>query len=255
MRVCTLFSHLTSRSRRASVWMTASRKYVIIPIRLVFHLFAILVKVVEPEAIRIVRHLFSNCFWASLSTLRKACAVISLVASFCSFHTPSRCVNSSWKVRIFGRMRTSKPHMLNRTFGLSFEYTDAKELSQTRFVTLRGSLFCISQNTALPRFTSCFMRRMRQSRGQHILLLYPTTFSLLGSGFSVRNLWMRSRDSSLLNRNTMMKRSRYRQYRRIGCRNSVSTSWNVKNSLGSWGGPANSEARVRPSCSKSRTRQ
>ena len=35
----------------------------------------------------------------SASTLRKACAVISLVASFCSFQTPSRCVNSSWKVR------------------------------------------------------------------------------------------------------------------------------------------------------------
>eukprot|EP00449_Zooxanthella_nutricula_P023844 CAMPEP_0198533518 /NCGR_PEP_ID=MMETSP1462-20131121/33740_1 /TAXON_ID=1333877 /ORGANISM="Brandtodinium nutriculum, Strain RCC3387" /LENGTH=50 /DNA_ID=CAMNT_0044263433 /DNA_START=20 /DNA_END=168 /DNA_ORIENTATION=+ len=49
------------------------------PIKFVFHLLAILVKVVEPDAIKIVRHLFSNCFCASLSTLRKACAVISLV--------------------------------------------------------------------------------------------------------------------------------------------------------------------------------
>mmetsp|Transcript_20098 Transcript_20098/g.58314 ORF Transcript_20098/g.58314 Transcript_20098/m.58314 type:complete len:256 (-) Transcript_20098:3416-4183(-) len=255
MRVCTLFSHFTSKSSKASVWITASRKYVIMPIKFVFHLFAILVKVVEPEAIKMVRHLFSNCFWASLSTLRKACAVISLVASFCSFHTPSRCVNSSWNVRIFGKMRTSKPHILKSTFGLSLEYTDAKELSQTNVVTLLGKRFCISQKTARPKFTSCFMRRMRQSLGQHILLLYPTTFSLFGSGFSVRNLWIRSRDSSLPNRNTMMNRSRYRQYSRIGWRSSVSTSWNVKNSFGSCGGPANSEARVRPSSSKSSTKQ
>ena len=34
-----------------------------------------------------------------------------------------------------------------------------------------GSRFWISQKTARPRFTSCFIRRIRQSRGQHILLL------------------------------------------------------------------------------------
>ena len=44
--------------------------------------------------------------------------------------------------------------------------------AQTKLVTERGRRFCISQNTARPKFTSCFMRRIRQSRGQHILLLY-----------------------------------------------------------------------------------
>ncbi len=40
--------------------------------------------------------------------------------------------------------------------------------------------------------TSCFMSRMRASRGQHLRLLYPTMFSLLGSGCSVRYRWIRS---------------------------------------------------------------
>ena len=43
------------------------------------------------------------------------------------------------------------------------------QVSHTSVVTLRGRRFCISQKTARPRLTSCFMRRMRQSRGQHIL--------------------------------------------------------------------------------------
>ena len=34
---------------------------------------------------------------------------------------------------------------------------------------------------------------MRASRGQHFRLLYPTMFSLLGSGCSVRYRWIRSR--------------------------------------------------------------
>jgi len=38
------------------------------------------------------------------------------------------------------------------------------------------------------RFTSCFMSLILASRGQHFLLLYPTIFSLLGSGCSVRYL-------------------------------------------------------------------
>ena len=32
----------------------------------------------------------------------------------------------------------------------------------------------MSQKTARPRLTSCFMSRMRASRGQHFLLLYLT---------------------------------------------------------------------------------
>lgn len=34
--------------------------------------------------------------------------------------------------------------------------------------------FLMSQKVARPRLTSCFMRRMRWSRGQHFLLLYLT---------------------------------------------------------------------------------
>ena len=49
------------------------------------------------------------------------------------------------------------------------------------------------------RFTSCFIKRILASRGQHFLLLYPTMFSLLGSGCTVRYLWMRSRASSAVN--------------------------------------------------------
>lgn len=49
------------------------------------------------------------------------------------------------------------------------------------------------------RLTSCFMSRMRASRGQHFLLLYPTMFSLFGSGCSVRYRWISSRASSAVN--------------------------------------------------------
>ena len=53
-------------------------------------------------------------------------------------------------------------------------------------VTDLGSLFLMSQKTARPRFTSCFMSRILASLGQHFLLLYPTMFSLFGSGCSVK---------------------------------------------------------------------
>jgi len=87
----------------------------------VFHLFAIFVKVVEPDAIKIWRTRFSNWRSAASSTRRNACAVRSLVPSFCSDQTPSRDVSCSPYARHFGRMRHSKPHMLKSRFGLSFE--------------------------------------------------------------------------------------------------------------------------------------
>jgi hypothetical protein len=52
------------------------------------------------------RILFSNALSASSSTLRKACAVRSLVARFCSAHTPSLEAKCSVDMRHFGRMRT-----------------------------------------------------------------------------------------------------------------------------------------------------
>ena len=66
---------------------------------------------------------------------------------------------------------SQRPPMLNSKFGLSFEYTETKEFSHSHVVKARGNRFCTSQKTALPRLTSCFMRRMRWSRGQHFLLL------------------------------------------------------------------------------------
>uniref|UniRef100_A0A2M4B1T5 Putative secreted protein n=1 Tax=Anopheles triannulatus TaxID=58253 RepID=A0A2M4B1T5_9DIPT len=186
MRVWILFSHLTSRSSSSWVFTTASRKYVINPISAVFHLLTIFVNVVDPEAIRIWRTRLWNRLSDSSSTRRKHWAVRSFVTSFCRFHTPSRCVNSSFCVRHLGRMRHSKPLMLNSRFGLSFEYTDTNVLSHWTVVTERGNRFLMSQNTARPRLTSCFIRRIRASRGQHFLLLYPTMFSLFGSGCSVR---------------------------------------------------------------------
>ena len=47
----------------------------------------------------------------------------------------------------------------------------------------------------------------RASRGQHFLLLYPTTFSLLGSGCSVRYRWIRSLHSSAVRRSRMCRLS------------------------------------------------
>merc|ERR1719494_30565 len=135
----------------------------------------------------------------SSSTRRKHWAVLSFVTSFCKFQTPSLWVNSSLVIRTLGRSRHSNPLMLNRRFGLSLLYTDTKLSSHLRVDTDRGILFLMSQKTARPRLTSCFIRRMRASRGQHFLLLYPTMFSLLGSECSVRYLWIKSFASSAVN--------------------------------------------------------
>lgn len=124
----------------------------------------------------------------SSSTLKNATAVISLLDSFYNFHTPSFSENSSYVPLILGKILTSNPHILNKKFGLSFEYTETKECSQDNVVKHLGNLFLISQKTALPKFTSCFINLILQSFGQHFLLLYPTIFSLLGSGFSVKYL-------------------------------------------------------------------
>lgn len=71
-------------------------------------------------------------------------------------------------MRIFGRMRTSKPAMENSRLGLSRLYTLTNELSQSSVVTDRGSLFFMSQNTARPKFT-CMHRsaiHIRQRRDE-----------------------------------------------------------------------------------------
>ena len=86
-----------------------------------FHLLAILVKVVAPDDMSTWRMRESKSFCDSSSTRRNACAVRSLVASFCSAHTPSRAANSSPAARTLGRMRTSKPAMEKSRFGLSRE--------------------------------------------------------------------------------------------------------------------------------------
>ena len=78
-----------------------------------------LVNVVEPEAMRICRILLWNRVRLSSSTLRKHCAVLSFVTSFCRFHTPSLCVNSSLGQRHFGSIRHSNPDILNSRLGLS----------------------------------------------------------------------------------------------------------------------------------------
>lgn len=189
--------------------MIDSRKYVIRPINVVFHLLDILVKVVDPLAIRICLTLFSNLFKLSSSTRINAWAVISLVFSFCNFQTPSFCVNYSFNALIFGRILNSKPHIEKSKLGLSLEYTDTKEFSQLMVVIHRGSLFLISQKALLPKFTSCFINLIRQSLGQHFLLLYPTIFSLFGSGFSVKYLCINSLDSSEVNLNMMYSVSMY----------------------------------------------
>mmetsp|Transcript_1049 Transcript_1049/g.2755 ORF Transcript_1049/g.2755 Transcript_1049/m.2755 type:complete len:228 (-) Transcript_1049:175-858(-) len=224
------------------------------PMTAVFHLLAILVKVVDPELMRICRTRFSKAFIPSLSTRRNACAVRSLVASFCRLHTPSLCAKPSACCRHLGRIRTSKPAMENSRLGLSRLYTLTKLFSHSNVVRLRGSRFLMSQKVARPRLTSCFMSRIRASRGQHLRLLYPTMFSLLGSGCSVRYLWMRSLASSSRKRSSMYTLSTYRQYRRMGCRVSVRVSRKHMKSLGWCGGPAISEARERPRVSRSTTR-
>ena len=63
----------------------------------------------------------------------------------------------------FCRVRlTSKPHMEKSRLGLSREYTDTRELSQSRVVRLRGSRFFMSQKVARPRLTSCCRAHVRQ---------------------------------------------------------------------------------------------
>ena len=152
-----------------------------LPINAVFHLLTIFVNVVEPEDIRICLTLFSKTFRCSSSTRRYATAVRSFVCSFCRCHTPSLLlIKASCDIRILGIILTSNPHlnpsksiakiwlhksqviivkstentyMLKRRFGLSLLYTDTKLFSHSRVVILRGSLFFMSQNTLLPRFT------------------------------------------------------------------------------------------------------
>lgn len=77
-------------------------------------------------------------------------------------------------------------------------------------------------------------------------------FSLFGSGFSVKYLYIRSLDSYSVNLNTMYNRSIYLLYSLIGCLVSVSTSLNVIKSFGSFGKPANSLALYKPITRRSR---
>ena len=121
-------------------------------------------------------------------------------------------------------------------------------------VTDLGNLFLISQKTARPKLTSCFISLILASRGQHFLLLYPTIFSLLGSGCSVKYLWIKSRASSAVNLKNICIRSTYLEKSRIGCETSVSTSWKHKKSLGIWGGPAISADLFRPKIKRSMTK-
>ena len=72
-------------------------------------------------------------------------------------------------MRIFGRMRTSKPAMENSRLGLSRLYTLTNELSQSSVVTDRGSLFFMSQNTARPRFTCIHGNAAYQAEQVHSL--------------------------------------------------------------------------------------
>ena len=101
------------------------------------NLFAILVKVVAPELISTWRIRFSNALSPSSSTRRYACAVRSLVTSFCRAHTPSLCPTAALlppfasptppmpaptsPILHLGRIRTSKPHIENSRLGLSLE--------------------------------------------------------------------------------------------------------------------------------------
>lgn len=57
-----------------------------------------------------------------------------MVNSFCRLHTPSLLAKPSAAILTLGRMRTSKPHMLNSKLGLSLLYTLTKLLSQSRVV-------------------------------------------------------------------------------------------------------------------------
>src|SRR3989338_6567634 len=146
--------------------------------REVFQREATLVKVVAAEATRIWRMRFSKREMALSETCRKAKAVHSRVSSLCSLQTPSPTnIWSSTGMRALGMMRTSKPQQENRRLGLKAEYTDTivDGLSHAREHSDGGSWLASCQNSALPRFTSFFISRMRQSRGQQRLLGYPRT--------------------------------------------------------------------------------
>ena len=104
---------------------------------------------------------------------------------------------------------TPSPHiLLSCSHSLTLTPSPHILLSCSHSLTLTPSphilLSCSHPLTLTPsphthRFTSCFIKRILASRGQHFLLLYPTMFSLLGSGCTVRYLWMRSRASSAVN--------------------------------------------------------
>ena len=64
------------------------------------------------------------------------------------------------------RLKCTGPQLLEYTDGICAGHAVAVGAGNDL-----GSLFFISQKTALPRLTSCFMRRMRASLGQHFLLL------------------------------------------------------------------------------------
>lgn len=73
-------------------------------------------------------------------------------------------------------------------------------------------------------------------------------------GFADKNLWIRSRDSSALNRKRMWILSTYRAYSLIGCRTSVDVSRYWRKLLGIFGGPAISLALCKPMMSRSNTK-
>ena len=70
--------------------------------------------------------------------------------------------------------------MLKSRLGLSLEYTLTKLLSHSKVVKLRGKRFFMSQKTARPRFTSCFIRRIRASLGQHLGMSQGCNMSVVG---------------------------------------------------------------------------
>ena len=124
----------------------------------------------------------------------------SLVTSFWSFHSPSLKEELSLGFNLYlGVILISKLTISNNKLGLSLEYTLTKESSHLMVVNDLGSLFLISQKTALPKLTSCFISLILWSLGQHFLLLYPMIFSLFGSGFSVKYLCIKSLASSAVN--------------------------------------------------------
>ena len=88
---------------------------------MVFHLFAILVKVVLPDDMRICRILLLNLAMSSSVTCKNAWAVRSFVWLSTSAQTESLTWNSSFVFLHLGRIRTSNPFMENSKLGLSLE--------------------------------------------------------------------------------------------------------------------------------------